>query len=122
MAADAVEPSWSRGFVVAAALSSLLGGAAFADLIIATFGVSVDAQSREAGGVVDFFETLFGWNLDGGSGAMEWAVVAAVVLAVASMYWLTRLRVVLHRVTVTKSPAAPRPARPSSRYALGREG
>ena len=71
---------------------------------------------------MDFFETLFGWNPDGGSGALEWALGAAVLLGVAAVFWLPRLRVLLRRVGLTRLPATRRPAGRSSRFAVGREG
>ena len=71
---------------------------------------------------MDFFENVLGWNLDAGSGAAEWAVVAAVVLAVASVVWRRWLRGAVRRTlgarTLAERPVVVR----ASRAVAGREG
>lgn len=71
---------------------------------------------------MDFFENVLGWNLDAGSGAAEWAVVAAVVLAVASVVWRRWLRGAVRGTLGARTQAARPVVVRASRAVAGREG
>jgi len=65
---------------------------------------------------MDFFERVFGWNLDAGSGAAEWLVLAGVVLVL-----FVAVATLLRRMHRARAAGPARTAHPAP-VALSREG
>ena len=47
---------------------------------------------------MDFIEQIFGWSPDGGSGALEFALIVVPAAGVAILAWRKRIRVAIRHI------------------------